>query len=57
MTTRVDPGQLNATTRLAIMKLKEALAYEPGFRHVQVTFDDVKVMDVPPTIDVLIEID
>lgn len=53
---RVNPSALSSQTRFALRALKAALAEEPGVSHVQVTFDNVKASDVPPTVDVVWDI-
>ena len=50
---RIKIEVLSKETRVALMVLKRALANEPGMQHVQVTFDQVRVLDVPPTVDVI----
>lgn len=52
MIERIDPSQLTPESQVAIMHLKRALANEGWIRGAQVTFDDVRVMDYPPTIDI-----
>jgi hypothetical protein len=56
-TGRVDPGHLSTDIQRALMDLKIALANEGWIRGAQVTFDQVKVMDYPPTVDILAEPD
>ena len=50
---RTPIQNLSFETRRALMDLKRALAKEPDFHGVQVTFDHVRSPDVPPTVDVI----
>jgi hypothetical protein len=52
LSSRVDPRELSPQTQQAIMALKRALAAEGRFRGVQITFDEVKNIEWPPTVDV-----
>ena len=49
---RVDPSSLSLRSQMALMELKRALAQESQFHAAQVTFDELKCIDYPPTVDV-----
>lgn len=50
---KVDPEKLSLESRVALMKLKQALADEGFMIHVQVTFDRVQAMDSPPVVQMI----